>query len=189
MNKSTKTFAVFTMAAILAGGSLFAQNSEKKADSKKDDKPKIEFRKDRHMPHPGPMMQMNPEQTVIIGKVKSTSEKDNLLTVTNTDGKDIQVKVTPFCRINIVPATRPTPEEMKKFRDERRKEMQAAKQNAQQPAQNDAAEAPDADGNPPPMFAESKLGDIKKDSWVMIFTYKTETKTAAASHVVVKQDR
>lgn len=187
MNKSSKTFAAFTMAAILAGGSLFAQDSDTKK-AKKDDKPKIEFRKDHHMPHPGPMMQMNPDQTVIIGKVKSVNEKDALLVVTNTDGKDIQVKVTPFCRTNIVPIARPTPEEMKKFIEERRNEKAAAKQNANS-AQNDAEIAPDADGNPPPMFAESKLGDIKKDSWVMVFTYKTDTKTVAASNIVVKQDK
>ena len=36
MNKSSKTFAAFTMAAILAGGSLFAQDSDTKK-AKKDD--------------------------------------------------------------------------------------------------------------------------------------------------------
>ena len=44
MNKSSKTFAAFTMAAILAGGSLFAQDSDTKK-AKKDDKPKIELEK------------------------------------------------------------------------------------------------------------------------------------------------
>lgn len=185
MNKSSKTFAAFTMAAILAGGSLFAQDSDTKK-AKKDDKPKIEFRKDHHMPHPGPMMQMNPDQTVIIGKVKSVNEKDDLLVVTNTDGKDIQVKVTPFCRTNIVPIARPTPEEMKKFIEERKAEKAAAKQDAQTNT-SDAMQNP-AD-NPPPMFAEPKLSDIKKDSWVMVFTYKTDTKTVAASNIVVKQDK
>ncbi|MCR5125597.1 MAG: hypothetical protein K6B43_10460 [Treponema sp.] len=185
MNKSSKTFAAFTMAAILAGGSLFAQDSDTKK-AKKDDKPKIEFRKDHHMPHPGPMMQMNPDQTVIIGKVKSVNEKDDLLVVTNTDGKDIHVKVTPFCRTNIVPIARPNPEEMKKFIEERKAEKAAAKQDAQT---NTPDEMPNPADNLPPMFAESKLSDIKKDSWVMVFTYKTDTKTVAASNIVVKQDK
>nr|MBP3282042.1 hypothetical protein [Treponema sp.] len=179
MTKSTKTLAAFTMAAILAGGSIFAQSSQSKNED--NDKQKAEFR--RMEPRRG---KIPTDQTVIIGQVKKVDTKESSITITNTDGKDVSVKVTPFTDVDIVPATRPNPSDMKEMKGKR--------------AEKDSDEARATDGKssdgkekgkmqPPPMRRDNSINEIRKGSWILAATYKTDTKVPAASQIVVKQDR
>lgn len=183
MTKSTKTLAAFTMAAILAGGSIFAQSSDaKKADN---DKQKAEFR--RMEPR---RSKIPTDQTVIIGQVKKVDTKESSITITNTDGKDVSVKVTPFTDVDIVPATRPNPKDRKEMNGK-----MAMKGNKADNANADNREAKASDGQEngkmqfPPIRRDNSIEEVRKGSWILAATYKTDTKVPAASQIVVKQDR
>jgi hypothetical protein len=188
MTKSTKTLAAFTMAAILAGGSIFAQSSDaKKADN---DKQKAEFR--RMEPRRG---KIPTDQTVIIGQVKKVDTKESSITITNTDGKDVSVKVTPFTDVDIVPATRPNPKDRKEMNGKMAMKGNKNDNANADNAKSDNREAKASDGQEngkmqfPPMRRDNSIEEVRKGSWILAATYKTDTKVPAASQIVVKQDR
>ena len=210
MNKSSKTFAAFTMAALLTGGSLFAQSQT--SDSKKDDsdKPNAEFGRmePRRNMMPNMMANMAPtDQNVIIGQVKKVDTKSSEITITNTDGKDVALKVTPFTNVNIVPATRPNPGEMKNMMGMKNKngmkgmpanETKDSKVANANESETDDSKIASADERKqmrdmPPMRNGNQnpdsIKDIRNGSWILAATYKTDTKKPTAAQLVVKQDR
>lgn len=183
MTKSTKTLAAFTMAAILAGGSIFAQSSQSKNED--NDKQKAEFR--RMEPRRG---KIPTDQTVIIGQVKKVDTKESSITITNTDGKDVSVKVTPFTDVDIVPSTRPNPSDRKEMKEKMaRKGNKADTANAEGTAEKTSDGKEKGKMQPPPMRRDNSINEIRKGSWILAATYKTDTKVPAASQIVVKQDR
>jgi len=159
MKKSTKVFAAFTFAALVTGGTMFAQNANGngRGVNPNPDCPQIGM-----MRHHGFGGGFKDDQKVIMGQVKSVDEKNGLVKVTNVDGKDVEVKVVPFTKIRLTPTNCP-----------------------RLPIPTQATDKNDKNEQLPPPPAPSTISDIKKGDWVAITTYNTETKTTVANHIKV----
>ena len=163
MKKSFKAMATMTILAIMASANVFA-------DDAKPAPQKTEMQKGNRKNPPKMRMRKMPfcdGEHLVIGQVKSIDESKNRLTITNTDGKTVEVSYSPFTRI----ALEPTKEEMQAMREKRAE----AKENA-------SKEKP----LPPPAHS---ISDIKTGNWVMISSFKMDTKYPSAQTIFVKQSK
>lgn len=160
MKKTLKLFSAFALASALAAGSLHAQETK---PSENPRRPSAEVPAREHLDMRGPgtvrhgfaPKQENDE--LIAGKVKSVNASANILTITNLDGKDISVTVTPFTMIHIA--------------------------NAEPPK---APEAKDGEKlTPPPERPD--IQSLSRGDWVIVSTLNTESKAKAAARIIAQK--
>ena len=159
--------------ALLSVSSVFAQRANGPDSEGKTASEKSGFKKENFNSFPPAFCRCqgstsNENEKVLTGVVKGINEKAGTVTVINADGKDETVCVNPFTRINFLPSVPPAFEkndagDLKDSKDSKEKRMKG------------------------PSFL--KLSDIAKGDWVLISTYKTETKLPVASKVTVKKDK
>lgn len=180
MNKSVKAAAILSMFAIFAGGA-FAQEAEKKSG---DEKPKISrvhkpgFNRNMRMPMGmhgfGGFGMKDEKDSLLIGQVKSIDAANGKITVVNTDGKKIEVAVTPFTHISL---------------EKKREKPAELKEKKEKSADNAEKDQKEKKPRIPPMPKEYKISDIKEGNWIMVNSFKTETKHPAAKMIIVKAEK
>lgn len=94
----------------------------------------------------------NESEEVVIGTVKSVDSKSMTAVITDTEGKDKKISITPFTRIHSC--------------------MQPQNRSRTQKL-------------PPEMLT---IGDLRKNEWVMIKFFDTETSIPSASKILVNRN-
>lgn len=94
----------------------------------------------------------NESEKVVIGTVKSADSKSMTVVITDTEGKDQKISVTPFTRIH----------------------------SCIQPQNRSRTQ------NIPPEILT--ISDLRKNEWVMIKLFDTETSTPSASKILVNRN-
>jgi len=112
------------------------------------------------------------EDEVLIGKVKGVNLKSNEITVTNSDGKDVVVKVSPFTKVNV------------EITDQNFKRL-PPKEPAELPKSGETPN-PNEKGKLPKMPKSDDISQIGSGSWVLISLFKSETKSLNAESVFAK---
>ncbi len=169
MTKSFRTAAVVTMVAALATSSIAAQSADSSDKSTQeiagnDARMNMPFMAHNFHGH----NMMHDGKNVVIGQISSVDKNKGVLKVKNSDGKDVEIHVSPFARVMICdPDARPS----------------------EMPPQSNSAN--DRRGfqrgmNRPGRESYS-LADLKKGSWVMVGTYETSTKVLEASVIRAEQ--
>lgn len=160
MKKTLNLFSAFALAAAFATGPLYAQETKPPENPRR---PSVEVPEREHSAMRGPgtfrhgfaPKQENDE--LIAGKVKSVNTGTNILTITNLDGKDISVTVTPFTMIHIA--------------------------NAEPPKEPEAKD--DEKLTPPP--ERPGIQSLSRGDWVIVSTLNTETKAKAAARIIAQK--
>lgn len=168
MKKLIKTTAVFVLAAALST-TAFAQNVKKEEVPRNRERKEIQIKGGRfhHSKKNFGSANLSVSENVIIGKVKKVDTAAGKIFVTNSDGKDVEVIVSPFTKIFVETTDQD-------FR--RMPKKQLKKLNRESESKVTSAVPAKAD----------KLSDIQNGSWVMISTYKTDTKALIAAAVIAK---
>lgn len=176
MTKPLKTTVTFALVAALAsaGFSQTAANSSKPSGNIQAPGG-MEGRRDFRGPHCNPSFGKSVEN-ILVGKVKKVNLSTEEITVTNSDGKDITVKVSPFTDINV----ELTDDNFKRSQPKPPAPLQGEAPSAE-PAQKASGEA-----LPPPAHKEYGLSDIRGGSWVLISVFKSDTKALNAASVFAK---
>lgn len=163
MKKTIKLFTAFALAAALMAGTLYAQETKK---SENPMRPDTEVPARNHLDLRGHgqgrhgFAPKQEDENLIVGKVKTANTKTNVLTITNLDGKDVSLTLTPFTMIHIINEEPPKAPEDK-------------------PADNREELTP--------LPARAGIQDLSKGDWVLISTLNTDTKTKTAARVLVQK--
>ncbi len=174
MKKTVKTTVTFALVAALASAG-FSQSALKSSENP--------MRPDVSVPNgieghknfkkfAGQKICAKTEDEVLIGKVKSVNLKSNEITVTNSDGKDVVVKVSPFTKVNV------------EITDQNFKRL-PPKEPAELPKSGEMPN-PNEKGKLPKMPKSDDISEIKSGSWVLISLFKSETKSLNAESVFAK---
>lgn len=167
MTKPVKTTVTFALVASLASAG-FSQTAAKSSENPMRNGERRHF--DFRNPHGNPGFGKTIEN-VLIGTVKKVSLSTNEITVVNSDGKDVVVKVSPFTKIDVEITD-------KNFKKIEPKAPEARPEDAQKPSNNQL---------PPPSSPKShELSEIKYGSWVLVSLFKSETKSQNAASVFAK---
>ncbi len=187
MTKTFRTAALVTVMAMFAAGSAMAQNSGTSAANENSENqlpPGANVPACNHQNFQRFSRAMGPnhhmkgdEKNVLIGQIKSIDTKEGRLKISNADGKDVEIRVSPFTKIMIVDPDN---------RDPKNPGRNDVRSNKKRPAENMEKSG---DLNPPAMdcLKEYSLGDLKKGTWVMVSTFDTSSKTYEASHIIARQ--
>lgn len=163
MKKLVKTTAVIVLAAALST-TAFAQNAKRGESPKNEERKEVPFKGGKF--HNGKKnfgaVTLSVSENVIIGKVKKVDAATGKIFVTNSDGKDVEVIVSPFTKIFV----ETTDQDFRRMPKKQLKELNGGSAKASVKA--------------------NKLSDIRTGSWVFISTYKTDTKSLNAAAVVAK---
>ncbi|MBQ0051235.1 MAG: hypothetical protein KBT11_04120 [Treponema sp.] len=161
MKKLYKT----TLAVLLLSGMILGSASAQagKMENRKPDSEKIEKTAKMHKNFRGMKGGFNcgpmmAEQNVVIGKVKKVDVKNGKLVLQNADGKDVEVSVSPFTKIFV------------ETTDQEFNRLPRGKRDEKKPVEP----------------KQKKLSDINNGSWVLVSTFKSETKTLNAAAVFAK---
>ncbi len=105
MKKSVKIISTGLLLSALVSSGLVAQNFKPAGNQPDANAPSLDapsFDQEKKHGRRGPCFDiMDNDEEKIIGTVKSVNTGSNQITVTNTDGKDVTVAVTPFTKICI----------------------------------------------------------------------------------------
>ncbi len=172
MKKTVKTTVTFALVAALASAG-FSQTALKSSENS--------MRTDVSVPNGAeghrnfrrfeePRFSAKTEDEVLVGKVKSV--KPDEIVVTNSDGKDIVVKVSPFTKVHV----------------------EITDQNFKRLPPKEPADMKESDNMPKPgdmpkmkkMPENDELSQIKSGSWVLVSLFKSETKSLNAESVFAK---
>ncbi|MGI5059360.1 hypothetical protein [Treponema pectinovorum] len=170
MSKKIKNVAVLAIALCLCTGAAVAQNFNEFENPKNSPEPQFQNRKnfcfEREDFGRRDLDMLNDE--IIIGKIKSINLSTSQIVVTNSDGKDVTVEVSPFTFIN--------------FNDDfKMKKQPRANFNFQETKkENDERVLPSQP-------KKIELSELAKGDWVMISTFNTETKTLSAFQIVAQK--
>ncbi len=162
MKKTIKlvcTLAIFGLATT----AIFAQQKGGEPDPKKNPrKPPVEnLPPQMPAPHSFGFKECSFDDEIIIGTVASVDLQNNTIAIVNTDGKNLNIVVTPFARIH------PTPKPMAKNPNDR----------------------PDEQALPNPNYKPFELNNIKKGDWVLVKKFNTDTKSIVAGSILVFENR
>lgn len=161
--KSTVTFAL--VAALASAGFSQATLSN---DSENPMKNRANEHRDFRNFHGNPEFGKTIEN-VLVGTVKKVNLSTNEITVVNSDGKDVVVKVSPFTKIDV------------EITDKNFKKLEP-----KAPAEQADVASPNDNQLPPPSPKSHELSEIKYGSWVLISLFKSETKSQNAAAVFAK---
>lgn len=162
--KSTVTFALVAALAS-AGFSQAALSNDSENPMKNRANEHRDFRNFHGNPEFGKTI-----ENVLVGTVKKVNLSTNEITVVNSDGKDVVVKVSPFTKIDVEITD-------KNFKKLEPKAPEARPEDAQKPSDNQL---------PPPSPKSHELSEIKYGSWVLVSLFKSETKSQNAAAVFAK---
>lgn len=173
MKNAVKTTVTFALVAALASAG-FSQSASKPSQNPMRGDVQVPDGANGHFDFRGP--RGNPEfgktiENVLVGQVKKVNLSTNEITVTNSDGKDVVVKVSPFTKIDVEITD-------KNFKKLELKAPEAKPENAQNPSDNQLS--------PPPAPKAHELSEIKYGSWVLVSLFKSETKSQNAAAVFAK---
>ncbi|MDY2843694.1 MAG: hypothetical protein SOT81_06880 [Treponema sp.] len=171
MKKTVKTTVTFALVAALASAG-FSQSALKSSENP--------MRPDVSVPNgieghknfkkfAGQKICAKTEDEVLIGKVKSVNLKSNEITVTNSDGKDVVVKISPFTKVNV------------EITDQNFKRL-PPKEPAELPKSGEMTN-PNEKGKMPKI---DDISEIRSGSWVLVSLFKSETKSLNAESVFAK---
>lgn len=171
MKNAVKTTVTFALVAALASAG-FSQTATKSSENPMRNGAQVPDGANGHFDFRG---HGNPGfgktiENVLVGTVKKVNTATNEITVVNSDGKDVVVKVSPFTKIDV----EITDKDFKKLPPKAPAE------------QADVASPKDDNQLPPPAPKAHELSEIKYGSWVLVSLFKSETKSQNAAAVFAK---
>lgn len=172
MTKPVKATVTFALVAALASAG-FSQTAAKSSENPMRNGVQVPDGANGHFDFRGP--RGNPGfgktiENVLVGTVKKVNLSTNEITVVNSDGKDVVVKVSPFTKIDV------------EITDKNFKKLEP-----KAPAEQADVASPNDNQLPPPHSPKShELSEIKYGSWVLVSLFKSETKSQNAASVFAK---
>lgn len=172
MKNAVKTTVTFALVAALASAG-FSQSASKTSQNPMRDDAQVPDGAKAHMDFRGSCTNNvfgRTIENVLVGKVKKVNTFANEITVTNSDGKDIIVRVSPFTKIDVEITDR----------NFKRLEPKAPESNPTE------AQKPDESRLPPPAPKAHEISEIKNGSWVLVSLFKSDTKAQNAAAIFAK---
>ena len=169
MKKTVKTTVTFALVAALASAG-FSQTALKSSENPMRPDVSVPEGTEGHRNFKRfeeAMFCAKTEDEVLVGKVKSV--KPDEIVVTNSDGKDIVVKVSPFTKVHV------------EITDQNFKRLPP-----KEPADMKKSDKPGDMPKMKKMPKNDELSQIKSGSWVLVSLFKSETKSLNAESVFAK---